>query len=682
MKVIKAHRVRGGILRRGTVYGCILVMQCSVAMAQPAAIGACDILTAHPDDANRVAEPVPFNERDAARAVPACEEAVRQHTNQPRLRYQLGLAYDSARRHAESFSSYQQAANADYTAAGFALGWAYANGEGTPRDDSAAIRWYQWAAERGHSAAQNTLGFMYENGRGVTASLPQAADWYRRAHEAGRPIGSANYGRMLALGHGGAAGTTPALRRTLAVTVLRQAVQQDRADAALQLAVLAERGDVQIDRSELIHLWALAEARSTERERARRSLQRLAAQGAAAEIEQARSVVAQRQTVLDNERSAAREARESALRRLTIAAAQPVPSQPSVGGISSPPLVIVAPSPASGTASTLPAHGAGPASSSATPTAGLELLMEDRFAWAGIALGVALGVGGVGFWLGRRRGQQALKAAQALQRRTAVSAPSIADAYLAAKQASGTSPSAEKTKPTVILPQPPASQSAALIAARVAGSASEIEGAAIIQENVASKPIRSWPARHAPLPQWKVRAAKLEYNVIGVVFFLLIVLGCGAAVRAFWINGESYRKSTQNIINLEEGVPYYWDTRGAIERYMKATDAESCSIPPGRVGVCISIDAVPEICRSITGLGFEFARSEYAPWRSLADQKIISIQTAWYDTQKYGKACVVTVNTEGVKEFKGSLFKVTRVVNGAIKIGSKGILVHSVMRKE
>lgn len=220
MKPLVSDQLRTGM---ATAAGhAMKVAQCAVmaalpmgnVLAQPAPVTACDILTAHPDDANRVAEPVPFNERDAARAVPACEEAVRQHRNQPRLRYQLGLAYDSARRHTESFSSYQQAANADYTAAGFALGWAYANGEGTPRDDAAAIRWYQWAAERGHSAAQNTLGFMYENGRGVTASLPQAADWYRRAHEAGRPIGSANYGRMLALGHGGPAGTTPALRRT------------------------------------------------------------------------------------------------------------------------------------------------------------------------------------------------------------------------------------------------------------------------------------------------------------------------------------------------------------------------------------------------------------------------------------------------------------------------------------
>lgn len=37
-------------------------------------VKACDIHTAHSDDANRAAEPVPFNEGDVGRTVPACEE--------------------------------------------------------------------------------------------------------------------------------------------------------------------------------------------------------------------------------------------------------------------------------------------------------------------------------------------------------------------------------------------------------------------------------------------------------------------------------------------------------------------------------------------------------------------------------------------------------------------------------
>lgn len=465
------------------------------AVSQPAAATVCDILTAHPDDANRVAEPVPFNERDAARAIPACEEAVRQHPSQPRLRYQLGLAYDSARRYAESFSSYQQAANADYIAAGFALGWAYANGEGTPRDDAAAIRSYQWAAERGHSAAQNTLGFMYENGRGVTASLSQAAEWYRRAHEQGRPIGAANYGRMLALGYGGPVGTPPALRRTLAATVLRQAVQQDRPDAALQLALIAERGEVQIDRSELIHLWAFAEARSSDRERARRSLQRLAAQGAGAEIEQARAAVAQRQTVLDTERNGAREAREAALRRLAMAPAQSGPIQPNIRGTS--PASGAAPAPAMTSAPAMPSSGSTrTADPSSDPNqwsrvanlarAWMEPWTRDPLAVAGSAVGLTLSLCVLGFWLGKRRGQQALRAAKVMQRTQSASTPSIAGVYLSPQQGAHAATATATSQPSVAGPRAPTALPTPAMALDVARSATEVKRGAPIQVGLAA----------------------------------------------------------------------------------------------------------------------------------------------------------------------------------------------------
>jgi cytochrome c-type biogenesis protein CcmH/NrfG len=84
------------------------------AHAQPNRVTACDILTAHPDDRQRVSDPVPIAERDPARAIPACEEALRADPNNPRLRYQLGLALDTARRFLESFAAYQQAARGGY----------------------------------------------------------------------------------------------------------------------------------------------------------------------------------------------------------------------------------------------------------------------------------------------------------------------------------------------------------------------------------------------------------------------------------------------------------------------------------------------------------------------------------------------------------------------------------------
>ncbi|WP_084113230.1 tetratricopeptide repeat protein [Belnapia moabensis] len=263
----------------------------TVAQAQPAIAQTtfCDVLTAHPDDPNRVASPVMWNQRDPMRAVPACEAAIQQDPNNPRLRFQLGLAQDSARNFTESFSHYTQAANRGYVAAAFALGWAYGNGEGTTKDDAQAIRWYRWAAERGHQAAQNTLGFMYENARGMPRDYAEAAIWYSRAAAQGRSVSIYNLGRLVAAGRG-----VPQ-DATRAVELLRNAVRLDRPDAALFLALMAERGEApSVSRREMTDLLAYAEAAGDQPDRARRSLDQLSARGGALDVQQARQAAVAR----------------------------------------------------------------------------------------------------------------------------------------------------------------------------------------------------------------------------------------------------------------------------------------------------------------------------------------------------------------------------------------------------
>lgn len=278
------------------------------AQTQTSSTTICDILTAHPDDAQRVADPVPSAERDGARAVPACEEAVRRDPNNMRLRYQLGLAHDSAGNHAESIRHYAAAAERGYVAAGMALGWALANGEGVPRDDANAVRWYRWAADRGHSGAANTLGFMYENGRGVPRDYTQAANWYRRAYEGGRrPIAGFNLARLMSAGRG-----TPRDPQRAAV-ILRALAQEGRQDAALHLALMAERNEVpQVSLGEYLQLLALAETRSVEQARARQSLDRAIGQGYAAEVAQARRQAADRQAAAAREEEQRRQRLEAA----------------------------------------------------------------------------------------------------------------------------------------------------------------------------------------------------------------------------------------------------------------------------------------------------------------------------------------------------------------------------------
>lgn len=294
------------------------------AVAQPTF---CDILTAHPDDPNRVAPPVMWNQRDPVRALPACELVLQQDPNNSRLQFQLGLAQDSARNFTESFSHYTQAANRGYAAAGFALGWAYGNGEGVTKDDALAVRWYRWAAERGHQGAQNTLGFMYENGRGMPRDYAEAATWYGRAAAQGRPVSIYNLGRLVAAGRG----VPQDVPR--AVDLLRNAVRLDRPDAALFLALMAERGEApMVSRREMIDLLAYAEAAGDQPDRARRSLDQLVARGVALEVQQTRQAAAIRVNTKREQDAAATAQRERQIalfeQRMQTTPSQKAPTLP------------------------------------------------------------------------------------------------------------------------------------------------------------------------------------------------------------------------------------------------------------------------------------------------------------------------------------------------------------------
>jgi TPR repeat protein len=61
------------------------------------------------------------------------------------------------------------------------LGVMYANGQGVPQDQAAAVSWWRRAAEQGLAKAQGALGVMYERGEGVRRDLVQAHKWYHLA---------------------------------------------------------------------------------------------------------------------------------------------------------------------------------------------------------------------------------------------------------------------------------------------------------------------------------------------------------------------------------------------------------------------------------------------------------------------------------------------------------------------
>ncbi len=82
------------------------------------------------------------------------------------------------------------------------LGWLYATGAGTAKDNAAAARWYRKAADAGLPEAMTRLGLMYANGQGVTKDPTQAVRWYRGAADKNYAGAIAALGTMYELGLG------------------------------------------------------------------------------------------------------------------------------------------------------------------------------------------------------------------------------------------------------------------------------------------------------------------------------------------------------------------------------------------------------------------------------------------------------------------------------------------------
>ncbi len=83
-------------------------------------------------------------------------------------------------------------ANAGDPKAQFALGEAYADGNGVAQSFELALKWYHQAADQGNADADNALGIMYRTGSGVEQSKEQAVAWYREAARRGNGLAMFN----------------------------------------------------------------------------------------------------------------------------------------------------------------------------------------------------------------------------------------------------------------------------------------------------------------------------------------------------------------------------------------------------------------------------------------------------------------------------------------------------------
>ena len=80
--------------------------------------------------------------------------------------------------HAEAMKWYGLAAVQGHLGAQYNLGVMHHNGNGTPRNDRAAVLLWHSAAEHGHVGAQYNLGAMYADGEGVAKDDVTAHMWF------------------------------------------------------------------------------------------------------------------------------------------------------------------------------------------------------------------------------------------------------------------------------------------------------------------------------------------------------------------------------------------------------------------------------------------------------------------------------------------------------------------------
>ncbi|HOW75198.1 MAG TPA: protein kinase [Candidatus Competibacteraceae bacterium] len=128
---------------------------------------------------------IQFDDIDPGRAVPACEQAVRDNPQDPKLKAYFCRALRKANRSQDALVQCQQGAQAGILLAMVNLGDMYHKGEGVGKDNAQAVKWFRKAAEQGYAPAQSQLGWMYDKGLGVTQDYAQAVLWYRKAAEQG-----------------------------------------------------------------------------------------------------------------------------------------------------------------------------------------------------------------------------------------------------------------------------------------------------------------------------------------------------------------------------------------------------------------------------------------------------------------------------------------------------------------
>lgn len=102
----------------------------------------------------------------------------------------------------KSFNWYLKAAEQGRASAQFYVGYFYASGYGTKKDEKLAFEWYTKSAEHNSPAALNNLAFCYEYGKGTGIDLEKAVRYYEESAKLGNITAQKNLANCYRYGTG------------------------------------------------------------------------------------------------------------------------------------------------------------------------------------------------------------------------------------------------------------------------------------------------------------------------------------------------------------------------------------------------------------------------------------------------------------------------------------------------
>ncbi|HWX82280.1 MAG TPA: protein kinase [Xanthobacteraceae bacterium] len=164
----------------------------------------CDTLAANLDDPRKIStiQGVSYWRFDGVAASTACERAVKDFPDAPRLQYQLGRAYNKLKKYDDARKWYAKAADSGYPAAMNEMGVLYSAGLGVTKDYVEARRWQTRAADLGYPPAMSAMGVLYQYGYGLPKDFDEARKWYLKAIAAGYSYAMISVGGLYERGEG------------------------------------------------------------------------------------------------------------------------------------------------------------------------------------------------------------------------------------------------------------------------------------------------------------------------------------------------------------------------------------------------------------------------------------------------------------------------------------------------